>query len=85
VSTEWQESVLDPIEALLGRWEERDESAAVSTLLPAWRANAGLTDGWWDVLNALHAMPDVANLPPEEQETLNAVADRIETALRNRR
>jgi hypothetical protein len=85
VSTEWQQSVLDPIEALIGEWEERGESAAVSTLLPAWRANAGLTDGWWDVLDAMHAVPDVANLPPEERATLEAVADRIEAALRNRR
>lgn len=85
MATAWQESVVDPIEALLGVWEERGDTAAVSALLPAWRANAGLTDGWYDVLAAMRAVPQVATLAPDEAATLAKVADRIEAALRDRR
>ena len=85
METEWQRSVLDPVEALLGHWEERGETAAVAALLPAWRANFGLTDGWYDVLDAMRAVPEVAALPPDEAATLAKVSHRIEVALRDRR
>lgn len=84
MTTEWQRSVLDPIEALIGRWEERGETEAVAALLPAWRANGGLTDGWQDVLAAMRAVPERVRLPDDEAETLARAADRIESALRSR-
>lgn len=84
MATEWQESVLDPVEALIGRWEERGESAAMATLLPAWRANAGLTDGWHEVLAAMRQVPQRVALPEDEAATLDRAAKRIEAALRNR-
>lgn len=64
------------------RWEERGESDAVATLLPAWRANAGLTDGWQDVLAAMRAVSERVALPHGEAVTLEGVARRIELALR---
>lgn len=84
MTTEWQRSVLDPVEALIGLWAERGEREAVATLLPVWRANAGLTDGWQDVLAAMRAVPLRVSLPDDEAETLASAADRIESALRNR-
>lgn len=83
-TTEWQRSVLDPVEAAYRAVEERDESDAVATLLPTRRANAGLTDGWQDVLAALRALSRHVVLPDDEAVTLAEVAARIEMALRNR-
>jgi hypothetical protein len=84
VTTEWQRDVLDPIESLIGTWEKRGERDAVATLVPAWRANAGLTDGWHDVLATMRAVPSRIALPDEELATLSRVADRIEIALGDR-
>ena len=84
MTTEWQRSVLDPVEGLIGRWEERGETEAVAALLPAWRANSGLTDGWQDVLAAMRAVSQRVTLPGDEAETLASAADQIASALRNR-
>ncbi len=81
VATEWQQ-VLDPIEALIARWEARGNSVVV--VLPAWRANDGLTDGWDKVLAALRIVTSRAALPDDEMATLAMVAERLKAAIRNR-
>jgi hypothetical protein len=81
MESDWQTSVVDPIEALLQRWRKRGDSEALETLLPAWRGNAGLTDGWNAVLEALTATLDTDHLPSDEAEVVTAVAARIALAL----
>jgi hypothetical protein len=77
VESAWQESVIEPIEALLRRWDERGDTEALQTLMPVWRANSGLTDGWYAVLAALSVTLDSAHLPSDEAEALRNVAARI--------
>jgi hypothetical protein len=51
--TGWQKDVLEPVEGLVERWTAEGNEAALAALLPGWRGNNGLTDGWFDVLAAL--------------------------------
>jgi hypothetical protein len=81
VESEWQASVIEPIEALLERWQERGDTEPVQILMPAWRANAGLTDEWFAVLTALSATLDSAHLPSDEADVLRAVSARIKRAV----
>ncbi|MFI5168548.1 MAG: hypothetical protein ACHQQS_18240 [Thermoanaerobaculales bacterium] len=80
----WTDEVLDPIEDLLKKWADRGDDELVNTVRPAWRANAGLTDGWADVLDALGAALRSSSLPPDEAATIGKVADRVERAILRR-
>jgi hypothetical protein len=84
-TSDWTTMVIDPVEGLLDRWQQRDEQAAIALLLPAWRGNFGLTDGWTDVLHALHELPVAVALPDDERKVLASVAANIEEAIRRRR
>ena len=81
MSDAWRDDVLSPVEDLLQRWTNRGDEHLVNTVLPAWRSNAGLTDGWADVLDALRSVLAAKELPPDEAATLGRVADRIERAI----
>jgi len=62
VTEVWRSGVLEPVEALLDRWRARGESAAIDRLDPAWRSDMGLTDGWFDVLNAIREVTSTVRL-----------------------
>ena len=75
--------VIDPMEALLTRWEQRGD-AALGWVLPAWRANSGLTDGWGEVVQAINAAAESCFLPGPERLVLRDVAAKISEALNSR-
>lgn len=79
----WATEVIDPMEELLARWEQRRD-VALGWILPAWRANSGLTDGWADVLQAINAAAESCFLPGPERLVLRGVADTISGALNSR-
>ena len=81
MSDGWRKSVLNPIEHLLQRWADRGDEHLVARLLPAWRSNAGLTDGWVDVLDALRSITAAGVLPPDEAAIVAEVASRVERAI----
>ena len=82
--SDWSRDILEPIEQLIDRWTAEGNHAALDALMPAWRANSGLTDGWHDALAALRALPDHVALTTEETTTVSRVAARIEWALTHR-
>ena len=81
MSDAWRDEVLNPIEDVLQRWANRGDEHLVKTLLPAWRSNAGLTDGWAAVLEALRSVLATEGLRPDEAATIARVADRVERAI----
>lgn len=82
--SDWNEQVIQPVEHLLRVWQERGDKLPLDGLLPVWRANNGLTDGWSEAVGALRAVASSCFLPGEERALLQDVADRIESAVRNR-
>ena len=73
------------IRQLVDRWCDRRELRALASLLPAWLANNGLTDGWSELRDALkHTYAMCNHLPPDERDTLKGFYVRIDVALRNR-
>jgi hypothetical protein len=59
------------IRQLVDGWCDRRELGALASLLPAWLANNGLTDGWEILRDALkHTYAAGRNLPPDERDTL---------------
>jgi hypothetical protein len=84
MTDEWRSNVLDPVEALISRWQSRGETAATDRLVPVWRSNVGLTDGWHDVLTCIRDVTLSVPLPSEELATLKDVAVAIETSMDQR-
>ena len=83
--SDWQHDVLDPVEGLLERWAADGNEAALAVLLPGWRANNGLTDGWFGALEALRSATTSAAVAAEDAAVLRKVADRLEHRLRHRK
>jgi hypothetical protein len=81
VSNPWFGQVVNPIEALLEKWRQRGDTDSVNALLPPWRGNFGLIDGWADVLGALRLLEERGQLPPDEMATIANVAGRVERAI----
>jgi len=73
------------IRRLVEGWCERKEYGPLASVLPAWLANNGLTDGWAMLHDALKTAYGVhRNLPPDEKDALKQAYIVIDTALRNR-
>jgi hypothetical protein len=77
----WFDEVVNPIERLLERWQHRGDVDSVNALLPAWRSNFGLTDGWAEVLAVLRSLEERGELPPDEVATITKVAERVARAV----
>ena len=70
------------IEALVNKWCDRRELAALATLLPAWVHNYGLTDGWADLRDALGRVRDHQQLPKAERDLLKKLWIQVDVAIR---
>jgi hypothetical protein len=67
------------IRELVDRWCERRELAALASLLPAWLANNGLTDGWGELREAVrHTYATCKRLPQDELDTLKVIIATID-------
>lgn len=71
------------IRTLVDRWCERKELGALASLLPAWLANNGLTDGW-EMLGDALKHTSCFHLPADERDTLKRLYVLIDASLRNR-
>ncbi|MDP9101051.1 MAG: hypothetical protein M3N21_02755 [Actinomycetota bacterium] len=81
----WDEDVVAPVEKLLEEWQREGNHAAVEVVLPAWRTNSGLTDGWAAAAAALRdGLASGAVSRAADRRTLERVARRIERAVRRR-
>ena len=72
--------VYGPLAELVDAWCERKDLGPLSTLLPAYTSNNGLTDGWADLLEALRILRGSHRLPAHEHaevERLVVVVERI--------
>jgi hypothetical protein len=73
------------IRQLVERWCDRRELGALASLLPAWLANNGFTDGWAMLFDALkHTYAAGRDLPPDERNMLKRLYVEIDGVLRNR-
>lgn len=72
------------IRSLVDAWCERREYGALARILPAWLNNNGLTDGWTDLCDALHAWGSFRNLPDAERNELKNLWIELDRLLRNR-
>jgi hypothetical protein len=73
------------IRRLVEVWCDRRELAALASLLPAWLANNGLTDGWAFLNEAIkHTYAAGRDLPFDERNVLKKLYVTIDVALRNR-
>jgi hypothetical protein len=80
-----ENNVNKEIHRLVERWCDRRELGALASLLPAWLANNGLTDGWEILHDALKHTYAVCNhLPSDERDALKRLYVTIDVALRNR-
>ena len=78
---QWNAEVIAPVEALIDRWTRENKSVALGRLLPGWRSNDGLTDGWHWALHAVRSAADSEAVAADEQAILRQVADLNEHAL----
>ena len=82
--SEWDAQVIDPVERLVDQWRRGNNTVALDLLLPGWRSNFGLTDGWSGALDAVRDTAESDAVTPDERAVLKAVADRIKRALDHR-
>lgn len=82
--SDWDSQVIAPVEGLIDRWTQDGNARALGLLLPGWRANGGLTDGWAGALNAVRATAASEALEGDDRAVLRDVAERIQHALDNR-
>jgi hypothetical protein len=66
---------------LIEKWCDRRELRALATILPAFTANNGLTDGWAAVMGALHDLRSLRSLPDDEQAEIRRLTRTVETAV----
>lgn len=75
----------DDVNATLARlidaWCDRREVGALSTLLPAYTSNNGLTDGWADVMHALKRLRGRRDLPEDERAAISRLTVAVERAV----
>jgi hypothetical protein len=82
--SENQRPPFDVVDRLIDHWCERREYGALATLLPAYTAFNGLTDGWVDLYQALRSTKAYAHgrLPEVEERDLDEAAKIAADALR---
>jgi hypothetical protein len=78
------ESINNEIKSLIDAWCDRREYGALSSLLTAWIANNGLTDGWEELAAALRSTSVYRGLPEDERATLKRLWIELDTVLRSR-
>ena len=66
---------------LIDKWCDRRELLALATILPAFTANNGLTDGWAAVMGALYDLRSLRSLPDDEQADIRRLTRTVEAAV----
>jgi hypothetical protein len=66
------------LDQLIDGWCDRRELGALARVLPAHRANNGLTDGWSDLLEALRTLRADRSLPGDEQRKVDQLVGAVE-------
>ncbi len=84
VGTEPEHPVNGPLERLIDTWCERRELRPLALLLPAYTSNAGLTDDWARVMEALYDLRARGRLPEEEQREVERLIPLVEKAVYRR-
>lgn len=67
MTSEPDHPVNSPLNQLIDAWCERRELRPLALLLPAYVSNAGLTDDWARVMEALRDLRARGRLPEDEQ------------------
>jgi hypothetical protein len=67
-----------PLNALIETWCDRRDLRPLALLLPAYTANAGLTDDWARVLEALYDLRATGRLPNEESAEVERIIPMVE-------
>lgn len=83
VVNDWETGVIEPMERLISRWTRHGNDLALGLLLPGWRSNVGLKDGWHATPDAVHAMAASDVVGSEVRGSLLDVAHRTKYALDN--
>ena len=69
------------LERLIDGWCNRRALGPQATVLPAWRANNGLTDGWAELRTAVRTAQSDDELSRDERELLRQVERTIDQVL----
>lgn len=78
VGEDEDDPIYEPVRRLIEAWCDRRDLQALATLLPAYTANNGLTDGWGDVLEALYEIRADRSLPPSEHAEVERLVPLVE-------
>lgn len=68
----------EPLAQLIDGWCDRRELRPLAMLLPAYTANAGLTDDWARLMEALYDLRAWRRLPREEQAEVERLIPIVE-------
>lgn len=66
------------IARLIDEWCERRALGPLAVLLPAYTSNNGLTDGWAEVMEALHTLRASKQLPDDERRQIEELVVLVE-------
>src|SRR5206468_10244300 len=78
VPTAEEHPVNGPLERLIDNWCERRDLRPLALLLPAYTSNAGLTDDWAGVMDALHDLQSRGRLPAAERDEVERLLSIVE-------
>jgi hypothetical protein len=78
VAEELEQPVNGPLERLIDAWCERRELRPLALLLPAYTSNAGLTDDWTRLMEALRDLRARGRLPEAEQAKIERLVPIVE-------
>lgn len=67
-----------PLNALIEAWCDRRDFRPLALLLPAYTANAGLTDDWARVLESLYDLRARGRLPEAESAEIERIIPLVE-------
>jgi hypothetical protein len=73
-----ERSVNGPLERLIDAWCERRELRPLALMLPGYTSNAGLTDDWVRVIEALHDVRAQGHPPEDEQQEVERLVPIVE-------
>jgi len=78
MTAEQERPVNGPLARLIDGWCERRELRPLTLLLPAYTANAGLTDDWARLMEALYDLRARGRLPEAEQAEVERLVPIVE-------
>jgi len=78
VTAEQEHPVNGPLGRLIDTWCERRELRPLALLLPAYTSNAGQTDDWARLMEALYDLRSRGRLPAEEEAEVERLVPIIE-------